>query len=255
MAKDTFYFSHDYNARNDAKIKKLLSKHGYLGYGLFWAIIEDLYNNTNVLRLDYDSISFDLRCEINTIKSIINDFDLFVFEGETFGSLSVQKRLEERNAKSESARKSVLKRWENKEKNTNVLQTHYDSNTIKESKVKESKENKENNLFDLFWNLYNKKIAITKTQEKWNKLTEVEKNKILETLPKFLAGIKDKQFQPHPVTYLNQKRWLDEINEAEIKYKWKLSGHLGYRDFEGTQTELNEMNKNNYWQIVKKEVL
>lgn len=152
MTKDTFYFSHDYNARNDVKIKKLLAKHGYLGYGLFWAIIEDLYNNTNVLRLDYDTISFDLRCDKNIIYSIIHDFDLFVFDGEAFGSLSVQKRLEERNAKSEKARKSVLKRWENKGKNTNVLQTNNECNTIKERKVNENKKkeikiNKENNIF------------------------------------------------------------------------------------------------------------
>jgi hypothetical protein len=138
MAKDTFYFSHDYNARNDIKIKKLLSKHGYLGYGIFWAIIEDLYNNTNVLRLDYDTISFDLRCEISIVKSIINDFDLFVIDGDIFGSTSVERRLEERNEKSEKARQSVLKRWSKKEIDTNVLQTNNDSNTIKESKGKEN---------------------------------------------------------------------------------------------------------------------
>ena len=138
MAKDTFYFSHDYNARNDIKIKKLLSKHGYLGYGIFWAIIEDLYNNTNVLRLDYDTISFDLRCEISTVKSIINDFDLFVIDGDIFGSTSVERRLEERNEKSEKARQSVLKRWSKKEIDTNVLQTNNDSNTIKERKGKEN---------------------------------------------------------------------------------------------------------------------
>jgi hypothetical protein len=138
MAKDTFYFSHDYNARNDIKIKKLLSKHGYLGYGIFWAIIEDLYNNTNVLRLDYDTISFDLRCEISIVKSIINDFDLFVIDGDIFGSTSVERRLEERNEKSEKARQSVLKRWSKKEIDTNVLQTNNDSNTIKERKGKEN---------------------------------------------------------------------------------------------------------------------
>ena len=44
---ETFYFSHDYNTRADTKIKKILARHGYLGYGLFWAIVEDLYNNKN----------------------------------------------------------------------------------------------------------------------------------------------------------------------------------------------------------------
>lgn len=43
--------------------------------------------------------------------------------------------------KSEKARISVQKRWDDKKKkDTNVLQTNYDSNTIKERKGKEIKE-------------------------------------------------------------------------------------------------------------------
>lgn len=139
MSKDTYYFSHDYNSRNDSKIKKLLSKHGYLGYGIFWAIIEDLYNNTNVLQLDYDTISFDLRADKNLVISIINDFDLFIIDGDNFGSLSIQNRINERNSKSVKARESVNKRWEKAKNNTNVLPTNYDTNTIKESIVNENK--------------------------------------------------------------------------------------------------------------------
>ena len=110
MSKDTFYFSHDYNARNDSKIKKLLSKHGYLGYGMFWAIIEDLYNNANALRTDYDGIAFDLRITTEQAKSIINDFGLFEFDGDYFGSKSVERRLNERNEKSLKARQSAFNR-------------------------------------------------------------------------------------------------------------------------------------------------
>ncbi len=104
MSKDTFYFSHDYNTRNDIKIKKLIAKHGFLGYGLFWAIIEDLYNNANVLPTDYECIAFDLRTDAEIVKSIVNDFDLFIIEEETFGSSSVERRLEDRNEKSIKAR-------------------------------------------------------------------------------------------------------------------------------------------------------
>lgn len=139
--KDTFYFSHDYNARNDIKIKRLIAKHNYLGYGLFWAIIEDLYNNANALPLDYDCIAFDLRADVETVKSIINDFDLFTQEDGFFGSLSIQKRLDERNTKSQKARESALNRWNKSERNANALQTQSDSNAIKERKVKEIKGN------------------------------------------------------------------------------------------------------------------
>lgn len=140
--KDTYYFSHDYTARTDPKIKRLLARHGISGYGIFWAIIEDLYNNANALPLDYDSIAFDLRTEKIIIESVINDFELFVIDGETFGSLSVERRLNERNAKSLKARKSAISRWEKYKSNANVMQTQCDGNAIKERKGNEKKINK-----------------------------------------------------------------------------------------------------------------
>ena len=113
MPKDTYYFSHDYNCRNDEKIKRLLRKHGMSGYGIFWSIVEDLYNNSNQLMLDYEGISYDLRSEIDTIKSIINDFDLFMIEDNMFGSKSIENRIQERSEKSSKARKSALSKWGN----------------------------------------------------------------------------------------------------------------------------------------------
>lgn len=145
MAKDTFYFSHDFNSRQDEKIKRLIRKHKMCGYGIFWSIIEDLYNNANALRLDYDGIAFDLHSDVETVKSIIHDFGLFIFNDETFGSLSIQRRIEERDAKSKKARESAYCRWNN----ANALQTQSDSNAIKKgNKGKEI--NKEKDEFLIF---------------------------------------------------------------------------------------------------------
>ena len=137
--KDTFYFSHDYNARQDIKIKKLLVKHGMVGYGVFWSIVEDLYNNANALPTDYESIAYELRIDIQVVKSVINDFDLFVIDGKEFGSKSIENRLNERNEKSKKARKSALARWNKEKTDANALQPQSESNAIKESKGKESK--------------------------------------------------------------------------------------------------------------------
>jgi hypothetical protein len=141
--KDTFYFSHDYNARNDEKTKALIRRHGMPGYGIFWCIIEDLYNNANALRTDYDGFAYDLHSDANTIKSIINDFGLFVFDGDTFGSLSVQRRLAERNTKSEKARLSALKRWREKKDDANALRTQSEGNAIKERKERKKEKEEE----------------------------------------------------------------------------------------------------------------
>jgi hypothetical protein len=141
--KDTYYFSHDYNARNDEKIKKLIRIYGWSGYGLFWAIIEELYNNANALQSDCEGIAFELRTDIACIKSILYDFDLFVHDGDKFGSLSVQRRLDSKDEKSKRASENARKRWDKCNGNATVMQPHEVGNALKERKGKDIKENKE----------------------------------------------------------------------------------------------------------------
>ena len=109
------------------------------GYGIFWAIVEDLYNNANALQTDYETIAFDLRVDASVVQSIIEDFNLFTFDGEMLWSASVERRLIERNNKSEKARQSALSRWNKKPDDANAMRTHSDSNAIKERKGKEIK--------------------------------------------------------------------------------------------------------------------
>lgn len=248
MAKDTsYYFSHDYNSRQDPKIKKLISKHGIVGYGIFWAIVEDLYNNGNNLPADFETIAYDLRVGIDLVKSVISDFDLFLNEDGFFGSSSVGRRLNERESKSEKARESAHKRWDKCQRIANALQSESDCNAIKESKGKDIKEKKENETkentkgacdekkpgltvahkqvesaepmvyptFNDFWNLYDKKIGREKSEKKWGKLTQSEKEKILEYLPGYIAATPDAQYRKNPETFLNNKSWNDEIISRE----------------------------------------
>jgi hypothetical protein len=77
-------------------------------------------------------------------------------------------------------------------------------------KVTIKPKNKEINIpFDAFWNLYNKKEGLAKSKEKWQSLTNKDRELIMKHLPIYLSRIKDKQYQKHPTTYLNQKVWLD----------------------------------------------
>lgn len=118
MKPNTYYFTHDYSARSDEKIKRMLMRWGMAGYGAYWAIIEDLYQNGNVMLAQADRIAYELREREDMIDSILHDFQLFVFDphpdgiGDTFGSLSVQRRLDERVSKSASARSAAHRRWD-----------------------------------------------------------------------------------------------------------------------------------------------
>jgi len=147
--KDAYYFSHDSNARNDERVLSLRMKHGWSGYGLFWAIIEKMRESSDYQCIkDYNIIAFDLRVDTATIKSIVEDFGLFVFteDGKYFYSIRLKISMGVVAEKSEKARLKVNKRWEKerekKEIDTTVLPQYYDSNTskVKESKVNEKRE-------------------------------------------------------------------------------------------------------------------
>ena len=232
MPKDTFYFSHDYNSRNDEKIKKLIRKHGMQGYGIFWAIVEELYNNANALHLDYDGIAFDLRTESDIIKSVLHDFDLFVFNGDNFGSLSVQNRINNRQDKSQKARDSAYSRWNKNKIDANAVQTQSDSNAIKERKGKEikGKESKESKpSIDEFlsfckddmikngmnFSLYEyslKSKFLSWVENDWkdgnNKPIKSWKSKIRNTIP-FLK----------PISLTTSNSYQDKVNQAVKAFK------------------------------------
>jgi len=215
------YFSHDVTARQDEKVKDLIFKHGLLGYGIFWAIVEDLYQNANVLQTNYERMSFEFRCDIEVLKSVINDFNLFVFNEDQFGSMSVQKRLDKQQEKSLKAKESINYRW-SYERNTNVIRPKTDRNTIKESKVNKNKvkETKVNGTyadveiyptFEDFWILYDKKVDRELSQKKWEKLAQAEKEKILIHIEHYKQIQPDSKFRKNPSTYLNQKTFNDPI--------------------------------------------
>ena len=150
MKKNSFYFTHDMNARSDEKIKLLLMKWGMAGYGVYWAIVEDLYQNANALQTHTERIAYDLRVDENMVKSILHDFNLFVFNGDYFGSASIERRMNERIAKSEKARESAGYRWDKMRthdtEDANALRPECDSNPIKEKKGKEKKKKEINNI-------------------------------------------------------------------------------------------------------------
>jgi len=239
MPKDTFYFSHDYNARNDEKIKRLIRKHGMQGYGVFWSIVEDLYNNANALRTDYEGIAYDLRSDSELVASVVNDFDLFIFNGDYFGSNSVQERLEQRNDKSAKARKSASYRWDN----ANAMQTQSDSNAKKERKGKEikGKEIKEINIsFDIFWDLYDKKVGDKeKLKKKWDSLKDDDRSSIIDYIPKYKMIQPEKKYRKDPQTFFNNSSWNDELIGIDVQ-KTQIYKNVDFEAYKKRQQELGK---------------
>lgn len=200
MAKDSYYFSHDYHARTDLMIK-LAPKYGIEGIGIYWCLVEMLHEEEGYLMLsDCKGIAYALHIEEQLLKDIIST-DLFEKDEEKFWSNSALRRLQIRQEKSEKARDAALKRWED----ADAVQTHIESTAIKEKekkeniKVKETKEDKKK--YGEFQNVLLTDIEYTKLKERFNSNLPG----MIETLS---AGIESKgyKYKSHYATIINWAR-------------------------------------------------
>lgn len=118
--KATNYFSHDSNARNDEKLLNLRMHKGAAGYGVYFMLLERLREDANYMSVrDYNILAFDLRVDAALVKSVVEDFGLFVFTegGKYFYSDSFNRRMGAKDAvgkvRSEAALKAAQTRWKN----------------------------------------------------------------------------------------------------------------------------------------------
>ena len=130
MAKDTFYFEHDANARTDDKILELRARHGWMGYGLFWAVVEML-REAEGYRLSLGSTA-GLAMALSITKDdfeklLATCLELGLFETEDerwFYSQSLRRRMSAWDSKRDrliaAGRKGGKSRWLQKQGDTNT---------------------------------------------------------------------------------------------------------------------------------------
>ena len=112
ITKNAFNFSHDFNARNDEKILRLRMRYGAAGYGIYFMLIERLAEESaHVSAKDYDMLAFELREDREIIRSVVEDFGLFVFDDDNFYSASLNARLESLDDKRSKAIEAARARW------------------------------------------------------------------------------------------------------------------------------------------------
>jgi hypothetical protein len=189
------YFPHDYNARNDPKLQELLMECGLDAIGLYWCIVEMLYEQGGKIPLKAcKGIAFTLHADIEKMMRMINEFGLFQQDEECFWSNSINARLGKIEEITEQRRKAIQMRWGNKcntnvsNFNTNVPNfdtnvpnfdtnvpnfdtnvPNFDTNKIKEKEIKEKNKVVGDNLnitarptnqfFDLIVSLFNRDFS------------------------------------------------------------------------------------------------
>jgi len=128
----TRFLPHDYNARNDLKLINLQIKHGLEGLGLYWCLVEMVWEADNELNYEPELIAFALRTDPDKVKSVAEAFKLFEVKGNKLSSSAIAKRMAYFNEKSDKAKQAAAKRWNKEsERNANAMQTHSERNAIK----------------------------------------------------------------------------------------------------------------------------
>lgn len=140
-----------------------------------------------------------------------------------------------RNAKKRAAQEGNHKRWKHEgafnecdicnPKKPSVLASDRnsvagaiaDAKRVRSPYTESETETKEESqaLFDEFWDLYPLKVGKAKALKSWTRLSEDDQTEALSVLPKHIRSWDDreKRYIPHPTTWLNGRRWEDEVAE------------------------------------------
>jgi DNA-binding MarR family transcriptional regulator len=99
--------------------------------------------------------------------------------------------------------------------------------------------------FQLFWGVYGYKIGLEQARKSFYKLSSSEQKEAIEKTPEWKKCQNPDLSLPYPSTYLNNKRWLDEIKEQKAKSTYP----DGYdRTFEA---KLNTQQCQDYWKHLR----
>lgn len=188
MPKDErFYFSHDYNARNDKKISALVREFKSAGYGIYWCMAEMLHEEGGSLEFDeltISAISKDLNENFEFVKNVVNkcisNYKLFQIDKDNILIANrVNRNLDKRKAiskiRSDAGKNGVI--IKQMQANAKQMQANVQQNLAKESKGKESK-----------GNILRKNFETMPTKEMFNGLPDVKNGSVVQLI-KISSGV------------------------------------------------------------------
>ena len=247
--KDAYYFSHDSNALTDPKILSMRCDYTLEGYGLYWAILEMLRNeseyklplNKNTFRAIKMQTATTINVEdfindcINEYKDGENGNGLFNTDGEFFWSESLLKRMHKyediKQKRSEAGKKAMQNRWPDKQKDNNVI-TNIQKNNI----------------------CYNKAITMLSKKKIKNSIKNSKNNKIITSVIK-----KDNKAITNVIkkysNVITKNNKLNQIKSKEIKLKEIKSIYPYYHIIEENKSldeMMDEMDKIEFARIIEK---
>lgn len=183
-----------------------------LEHGVYRQVLDQYYLNEKPIDVDTTKLERILNIkteeEKNALANVLQDF--FIKTETHYVHKRCDIAIDEYQDKSTKASKAAKIRWEKDKSNSNadaVLTNNHKPITIN---------HKPNKDFDLFWNVYPKKIGKEAARKSWLK-NKPDINLVTNAIKwQEHSSQWKKGFIPNPATYINQHRWLDEPEELNF---------------------------------------
>lgn len=153
MPLENLYFRHDFNARNNPKLIKLKMKLGMEGIGIYWCLLECLYELNGFLKEDdLETFCFNEHIEIDKVKNVLKIANFKFDKEKGYYSNGILERINKREEYCLKQKEKANKRWNNnnqtKEKKVAPVPDWYTEKYEKEREEQFNK-NKQNALDSL----------------------------------------------------------------------------------------------------------
>lgn len=116
VMKVNYILSHSLLDPVTEQVTTLKQDLGVAGYGTLWSLLEMLMASDGLsLSLDYPSLCHTMKCDRETLRSVVEDYSIFTLSGNYLSCAYVSDEVERQNARSikrrERARKAARARW------------------------------------------------------------------------------------------------------------------------------------------------
>ena len=227
---------------------RLKLKEGHCGIGLYWCIVELLYETDGYFPLDYDLLAMELGADVGLLKSVVCDFDLFTIENNQITSESILSRLVKISGKREKARFAANQKW--------LKKKEIDASALRSDMRSDMRSDSEKNA-TVMQERRGEERKGKKRKEKEIVSTNVDTQIVArdEFLEVYISWYKNKCGLEPKINFAYEIKALGEIKkylESQIKdghsvlEAWKvvLEKNDLWGRFESTQIKISQINKN-----------
>jgi len=95
----------------------------------------------------------------------------------------------------------------------NNIVSHVNSIDVRLEPKKESAtiDERKEKAFDMFWNLYDKKVDVTRCKKSFMQLSLTQMGEAVKGVKKYVESTPNKRYRKNPTTWINNQGWSSEI--------------------------------------------